>query len=255
MLLAIDIGNSHTVVGLFAAEGLLYNWRIQTNHRATADEIAACLHGLFSMRGIHFTALTGMVIANVVPPLEESWLNFARQLSLTPLLVTNSLDLGIPICTAEPSEVGADRLVNAVAGFHKFNQALIIVDFGTATTFDCVSDQGEYLGGAIAPGLAISLEALGVRTARLPQVHLKPPTAAIGRDTVTAIQSGVMFGYSGLVEGLIKRLSTEFTGGPPLVLATGGIARLIAPLTPAIKHIEPLLTLEGLKLIHERCAS
>ncbi len=253
MLLTIDIGNSHTVIGLFAAEGLLYNWRIQTNLRATADEICACLHGLFSMRGIHFTALTGMVIANVVPPLEESWQKFARQLSLAPLVVTNKLDIGMAIRTAEPAEVGADRLVNAVAGFHKFGQALIIVDFGTATTFDCVSSHGEYLGGAIAPGLAISLEALGGRTARLPQVHLKPPAAAIGRDTVSAIQSGVMFGYSGLVEGLIKRLSAEFTGGRPLVLATGGIARLIAPLTPVITHIEPMLTLEGLKLIYERC--
>jgi type III pantothenate kinase len=253
MLLAIDIGNSHTVIGLFHGDTLAHNWRIQTNRKNTADEIASTLHGLFSMQGLHFTGINGMIFANVVPQLQESWLAFAQTIAVEPLIVNDELQTGIPILTDNPAEVGADRIVNAVAGFHKFATALIIVDFGTATTFDCVSAKGEYMGGAISPGLAISLDALGKHAAKLPRIHAKPPEKAIGKNTVSAIQSGVLFGYGGLVEGLVGRLSAEFGANKPLVIATGGMAKIIAPYAPSIKNIEPQLTLEGLKLIYDRC--
>ncbi|NOX25904.1 MAG: type III pantothenate kinase [Deltaproteobacteria bacterium] len=253
MLLAIDIGNSHTVIGLFRDGSLAHNWRIQTNRKNTADEIAATLHGLFSQQGLHFTGIGGMIIANVVPPLEDSWLAFARTITITPLMVNERLQTGMPILTDNPAEVGADRIVNAVAGFQKYAAPLIIVDFGTATTFDCVSGLGEYMGGAIAPGLAISLDALGRCAARLPRIHAAPPQNAIGKNTISALQSGVLFGYGGLVEGLVSHLSAEFPAPQPLVIATGGMAQIVAPYAPAIKKIEPQLTLEGLKLIYERC--
>ena len=253
MLLAIDIGNSHTVIGLFQNNILNHNWRIQTNKKSTADEIASTLHGLFSMHDLHFTSVSGMIIANVVPPLQNSWLAFADNLSITPLVVNEHLKTGMPILTDKPSEVGADRIVNAIAGFHQFASPLIIVDFGTAITFDCISGRGEYLGGAIAPGLAISLEALGKQTAQLPQIHAEAPSRAIGKTTISAIQSGILFGYGGLVEGLIQRLTEEFKPEQPLVIATGGMAALIAPYTSTIKKIVPQLTLEGLKLIYDRC--
>jgi len=253
MLLAIDIGNSHTVIGLFNGDTLAYDWRIQTNIKNTADEIASTLHGLFSMRGLHFTGIGGIIIANVVPPLQNSWLTFARTIAVEPLIVNEQLQTGIPILTDNPAEVGADRIVNAVAGFHKYATSLIIVDFGTATTFDCVSSQGEYMGGAISPGLAISLDALGKHAARLPHIHAAPPQNAIGRNTISAIQSGVLFGYGGLVQGLVSRLSAEFPAPQPLVIATGGMAQIITPYAPAIKKIVPQLTLEGLKLIYDRC--
>jgi type III pantothenate kinase len=175
MLLAIDIGNSHTVIGLFCGDDLLHDWRIQTDRKNTADEIAATLHGLFSRQGLHFTGIGGMIIANVVPPLEDSWLAFARTIAVRPLMVNERLQSGMPILTDNPAELGADRIVNAVAGFHRYAAPLIIVDFGTATTFDCVSGQGEYMGGAISPGLAISLDALGKYAARLPRIHAAPP--------------------------------------------------------------------------------
>ncbi len=253
MLLAIDIGNSHTVIGLFKEDKLINNWRIQTNSKNTADEIASTLHGLFSMHDLHFTGISGMIIANVVPSLQGSWQTFARAIDVEPLLVNEKLQTGVTILTDNPAEVGADRIVNAVAGFHKYATPLIIVDFGTATTFDCVSDKGEYMGGAISPGLAISLDALGKYAARLPRVNALPPETAIGKNTINAIQSGVLFGYGGLVEGLVSRLSAEFPSQPPLVIATGGMAQIVAPYAPSIKKIEPQLTLEGLQLIYDRC--
>lgn len=253
MLLAIDIGNSHTVIGLFHNNILRHSWRIQTNKKNTADEIASTLHGLFSVHNKHFTEVSGIIIANVVPPLHNSWMAFATNLSLTPLVVDEHLDTGMPILTDKPTEVGADRVVNAVAGFHRFASPLIIVDFGTAITFDCVSGRGEYLGGAIAPGLAISLEALGKQTAQLPQIHAEPPSSAIGKTTVSAMQSGILFGYGGLVEGLVQRLKVEFKSEQPLVIATGGMAALVAPYASSIQEIVPQLTLEGLRLIYDRC--
>ena len=253
MLLAIDIGNSHTVIGLFANGKLSQSWRIQTDRKATADEVAAALFSLFALHSCQVNSITDIIIASVVPQLKTIWLGFAQKFNLTPQFVDNTTDTGIKILLDTPSEVGADRLVNAVAGIKKHKGALIIIDFGTAITFDCVSAQGEYLGGAITPGLSIALEALGKQTAKLPRVDINvAPPPPIGTSTVSAIQSGILYGYGGLVDGLVNRLKSSFTTEPQ-VLATGGMAQLIAPYSDTIEHIEPILTLEGLYLIHERC--
>ena len=254
MLLAIDIGNSHTVLGIFRDDRILHHWRIQTNRQHTADEIAAILHSLFAMGNYAHKAITGVVIASVVPQLNNTWLSFCRTMVAEPIMVDHKTPTGIQILIDNPAEVGADRLVNAVAGFHRYRQALIIVDFGTAITFDCVSSQGAYLGGAIAPGMGIAIEALGAKTAKLPRVDISvPPPSAIGTNTVSAIQSGILYGYGGLVEGLLHRLKNQLAPQQPMVLATGGMAQLIAPYAPSLEKIEPHLTLEGLCLIYDRC--
>ena len=254
MILAIDIGNSHTVIGIFQDEQLCKHWRIQTNRHHTADEIAATLHSLFAMAQYPSTAIDGVIIASVVPQLHESWLTFGKTLVAKPIVVDHKTPTGIRVLIDNPSEVGADRIVNAVAGFYRYQQALIIVDFGTAITFDCVSSQGDYLGGAIAPGMSIAIEALGSKTAKLPRVDISiPPPSAIGTNTVAAIQSGILYGYGGLVEGLLHRLKEQFAPQRPLVLATGGMAKLIAPYAPSLEKIEPHLTLEGLRLLYDRC--
>lgn len=254
MLLTIDIGNSHTVIGIFLEAHLLQHWRIQTDRRQTADEIAVILHSLFAMARCPAPKIEGVIIASVVPQLQQSWLTVSRTLVAKPIVVDSQTPTGLRILIDNPSEVGADRIVNAVAGFHRYQQALIIVDFGTAITFDCVSPQGEYLGGAIAPGMGIAIEALGTKTAKLPPVDIDiPPPPVIGTNTVAAIQSGILYGYGGLVEGLLARLKTEFAPQTPLVIATGGMAQLIAPYAPSIEIIEPHLTLEGLRLIYDLC--
>lgn len=256
MILAIDIGNSHTVIGIFADTQIRHHWRIQTDRRHTADEIAATLHSLFTMAQCPPSTISGVIIASVVPQLHDSWLRFTRTLVDKPILIDHQTPTGIPILIDTPSEVGADRIVNAVAGFHQYQQALIIVDFGTAITFDCISARGEYLGGAIAPGMGIAIEALGSKTAKLPRVDINiPPPPAIGTNTVAAIQSGILYGYGGLVEGLLQRLKEQFAPQKPMVLATGGMAQLIAPYAPSLEKIEPNLTLEGLRLIYDRCHS
>lgn len=254
MLFAIDIGNSHTVIGLFEGRELRHHWRLQTDRRATADEINATLHGLFAASGRDLR-VGGMVLASVVPQLLPVWREVADALACEPLVVDAALDTGVAIRAPNPAEVGADRIVNAAAGFHRFRQSLIIVDFGTAITFDCVSEDGAYLGGAIAPGMGIAVEALGERTAKLPRVDLGGAApAAIGTDTISAIRSGILFGYGGMVTGLIDRLRQELLPARPRVIATGGMAGLIAPYAPAIEEVIPHLTLEGLRLIHERHA-
>lgn len=254
MILAIDIGNSHTVIGIFDDKQIRHHWRIQTDRRHTADEIAATLHSLLALTQCPPDAIDGVIIASVVPQLHGSWLSFTKTLVDKPILIDHQTPTGIRILIDTPSEVGADRIVNAVAGFHHYQQSLIIVDFGTAITFDCISAQGEYLGGAIAPGMGIAIEALGSKTAKLPRVDINiPPPAAIGTNTVAAIQSGILYGYGGLVEGLLQRLSKQFAPQKPLILATGGMAQLIAPYAPSLEKIEPHLTLEGLRLIYDRC--
>ena len=254
MLLAIDIGNTNTVLGLFADRELVSHWRLQTVAAATADELATTLKGLFNLKGHDFAGLTGVSIASVVPATQATWATVAtKYFDLAPLIVDHRLQNAIPIKTDNPAEVGADRIVNAVAGFARYHTALIIVDFGTAITFDCVSAHGEYLGGAIAPGLGISLEALASRTAKLPRVDLTtPPRQALGTNTVEAIKSGLLFGCGGMVEGLLQRLRAEMAPDLPTVIATGGMAKLIAPFAPSIQTVLPLLTLEGLLLLHER---
>ena len=252
MLLAIDIGNSHTVIGLFTKGKLTQSWRFQTDRKATADEISASVFSLFTLHESLINSVTDIIISSVVPQLKTSWLGFAKKISLTPIFIDSDSDTGIKILLDNPKEVGADRLVNAAAGVKKHKGPLIIIDFGTAITFDCVSENSEYLGGAITPGLAIALEALGKQTAKLPRVDINvPPPAPIGNSTVTAIQSGILYGYGGLVDGLVNKLKGSFSS-LPTVLATGGMAKLIAPYSDTIDHIEPILTLEGLYLIYER---
>ncbi len=254
MLLAIDIGNSHTVIGIFVDAEIRHHWRIRTNCQHTADEIAVKLHTLFALGSCPREAIDGVIIASVVPQAQAGWLAVARTLVAEPMLVDHETPTGIRLLIDNPAEVGADRIVNAAAGFARYQQALIIVDFGTAITFDCVSAQGDYLGGAITPGMGIAIEALGSRTAKLPRVEINcPPPKAIGTNTVAAIQSGILHGYGGLVEGLLSRITAQFGPPPPLVIATGGMAQLIAPYAPSLTRIEPLLTLEGLRLIHDRC--
>ncbi len=254
MLLTIDIGNSQTVLGLHRHQELLCHYRITSDRHATTDELALVLQALLGLDNHSLSAITAMVVGSVVPTLKEAWRGVGQsRLSCTPLIIGDAhVDTGVTILTDNPGEVGADRIINALAGFHRYQQALIIVDFGTAVTFDCVSERGEYLGGAIAPGLGIALEALIAKTAKLPKVDIStPPGSAIATNTSEAIKSGILFGYGGLVEGITARLCQEFPT-PPLIIATGGMAALVAPLAPSIKHVDPELTLEGLRLIYER---
>lgn len=254
MLLTIDIGNSQTVLGLYRGSELLCHFRTKTDRHATADELAINLQALLGLKGLALREINHMVVGSVVPALKVAWRGVGHNhLAIKPLIIGDSdVDTGVTILTDNPGEVGADRIINALAGFQRYHQALIIADFGTAITFDCVSAKGEYLGGAIAPGMGISLEALSSQTAKLPKVDIStPPRTAIATTTSEAIKSGVLFGYGGMVEGITARLGQEFPS-PPLVIATGGMAALVAPFAPSIKHVDPELTLEGLRLIYER---
>lgn len=254
MLLAIDVGNSHTVFGLFDRDRLRHHWRLATNPAATADDLVALLHPLFTLAQVAPAAISGVIIASVVPPLAAALRELSeRHLGCAPLVVDHQMTSGLTVRTDQPAEVGADRLVNAVAAYQRYRTALIIVDFGTAITFDCVAADGAYLGGAIAPGLAISLEALGRRTAKLPRVDIsRPPAAAIGTNTSDAIRSGILYGYAGLIEGLVKRIKAEMAPEKPKVIATGGMAALIAPYSEAIEEVDPLLTLTGLRILYDQ---
>jgi len=256
MLLTLDIGNSHTVLGFFAqnSEKLLHHFRVKTDHNTTGDEYGLMVQGLLGLKGKKLSEIQHVIIGSVVPAAQNSWLGFcAQHLDLNPMTIgSKTLDTGMAIETDNPAEVGADRIINGLAGFTRHPRELIIVDFGTAITFDCISGSGAYIGGAIAPGIGISMEALAAKTAKLPKVDIStPPTSIIGTNTITAIKTGILLGYGGLVEGLCKQLATEFPR-PPLVLATGGMASLIAPYAPIIQHVYPELTLEGLQLIHAR---
>ncbi|MBU0483846.1 MAG: type III pantothenate kinase [Proteobacteria bacterium] len=254
MLLAIDVGNTHTVIGLFKKKELFHHWRVKTDPANTADELASQFYSLFAMEKINFSQIKGVIIASVVPPMQYAWTNFSQKhLSLQPLQVDSTIRTGMKILIDTPSELGADRIVNSVAAYARYHTALVVVDFGTAITFDCVSATGDYLGGAIAPGLSISLEALGKRTAKLPRVDISsPPDNPIGTNTVAAIKSGVLFGYGGMVEGLIARIKEQFQPETPTVIATGGMAAIIAPYAPSIEAVSPMLTLEGLRILYEK---
>ena len=255
MLLAVDIGNTHMVIGVFTGPELRCHWRVKTDKGSTVDELAAIFHGLFIMEGIRFNDISDTIISSVVPTMQAAWETFAtRYLHTAPLVVgTDTVRTAMPVLIDNPAEIGADRLVNAVAAYDRFKCALIVVDFGTAITWDCVSAAGEYLGGAIAPGMSIAMEALGSRTAKLPQVDIStPPGAAIGTNTVAAIKSGILFGYGGMVDGLIHRLREQMSPALPQTVATGGMASLIAPYTTSIDHVDAMLTLNGLQLLHER---
>ena len=254
MLLAIDVGNSQTVCGVFNKGTLLCHWRLKTDREKTADELAARFLSLFTMQNIQFRDITGVIIASVVPTQQQAWQEFStRYTNCTPLLVNGqSIQTGIQIVTDNPAEVGADRIVNAVAAFAQYGKSCIVVDFGTAITFDCISARGEYLGGAIMPGMSIALDALASRTAKLPRIDISiPPQKAIGANTVDAIKSGLLFGYGAMVDGLIKKLSAEFSEIPQ-VIATGGMSELISAYTESIQIVDPMLTLKGLYILHEK---
>lgn len=252
MLLTIDIGNTSIAFGLYKRKELAAHFRLGTIKDRGVDEYVVFLKSLLASKGIAHGDIKAGIIASVVPPVLEIIKQVCREsLEINPLVIGENVDSGIHVIYDNPKEVGADRIVNAVAGYDKYHQSLIIIDFGTATTFDCVSQKGEYLGGAISPGIAISAEALFQRTSKLPRVDISQPPAAIGKNTVASIQSGLFFGYVSLVEGMVARIKDEMQTSP-LVIATGGQAELIAHETDVIKHVEPFLTLEGLRLIYER---
>jgi type III pantothenate kinase len=251
MLLAIDIGNTNVTFGLYEGDALGPRWRIRTIHEKMPDEYGLLLDQLFRHRGHRPEQVTGVVIASVVPPLtpvfEQACQDYLEQ---EPLLVDASVETGVRICYDNPQEVGADRVVDAAAVRTLYSVPACVVDFGTATTFDGLSAEGDYLGGAIAPGVGISAQALFERTAKLPRVELTRPPSAIGRNTVQSIQSGLLFGYVGLVEGMVARFKAEL-GPETWVIATGGLAEVIARETDVIDVVDPWLTLHGLRIIYE----
>ncbi len=251
MLLAIDIGNTNVVLGVFAKERLVAHWRVGTDTHITPDEYAVIVRDLFGFAGIEFSAITGVILSSVVPPLMPVMTEMAQKyFGLAPLVVTHELATGLTFRSDNPREIGADRIVNAAAAFRQYGGPLIIVDFGTATTFCAVTQEGEYLGGAICPGVKISAEALFQRASKLPRVELIKPAAVIGRDTIGAMQAGILYGYAGLVDGIVERMQHELSA-PAKIVATGGLAELVAPETKSIKEIRPQLTLEGLLLLYE----
>ncbi len=252
MLLAIDVGNTNAVAGLFDGERLVASWRLSTERRRMPDEWWALLAPLLQTAGVTAAVVDGAIIDSSVPVVAAALRDMARRyLGCTPLIVSIDLDLGIQARVDNPREVGPDRLVNAVAAHTRYGGPAIVIDFGTATNFDVVSAEGDFIGGAIAPGLAVAFEALTSRAAMLYAVELKAPTRAIGTNTITNMQSGVVLGYVGLVEGLVSRIAAEL-GQRPTVIATGGLAGVIAAATPAIDHHDPDLTLVGLRLVYER---
>jgi type III pantothenate kinase len=252
MLLVVDVGNTQTHFGTFRDEELTEHWRFATVRESTADELGAKLANLLALRGLAFADMEGSIVSSTVPQLGAEWRQVGeRYLGHRTLVVGPGLKSGMPIRYENPREIGADRLVNAVAAFDKVGDACVVVDFGTAITFDPVSHDGEYLGGVIAPGVEISMEALTERAAALPRIDLVPPRSVIGKTTVDAIRAGVVYGYAGLVDGILRRLREEL-GAETATIATGGLAAAIVPYTDEIDDVDDLLTLTGLRLLHER---
>jgi len=250
MLLTLDISNTSIKAGVFRGETLVAHWRFATERQKLADDYAMLLLGLFQAAGVPASEIDGVSMSCVVPPLRAVFDELARRyLHLTPLIVGPGVKTGVKLAVDNPREVGADRVVNSLATYRLYGGPAIAIAFGTATVFDCVSAQGEYLGGAIAPGVVTSLESLTRSAAQLFQVELVRPPKAIGKSTVTTMQSGLVLGFAGLVEGLVKRLKTEL--GESQVIATGGLAEVIAPATNVIDVVDLQLTLKGLKLIYE----
>ena len=253
MLLAIDVGNTQTHLGGFRDGELAEHWRFQTRAGATGDEIAERIAGLLALSGIEVAEVDAIVVSSVVPPLGAEYEAMARRYyhDASCLAVGPGIKTGMPIRIDNPYEVGADRLVNAIAAYDRIGGCCVVVDFGTGINFDAVSADGEYLGGAIAPGVEISLTALTERGARIPRIDLAEPETAIGKSTRGAIQSGVIFGFAGLIDGIARRLEREL-GGDPAFIATGGLASAIVPFCESIDEVDDLLTLTGLRLIWER---
>jgi len=260
MLLVVDVGNTNTVLGLFEANPggqskprkLIAHWRVSTNKSQTVDEYGVLFRNLFAMNGIEVGAVQGIVISSVVPPLDSTLREVCeRYFQLKPLFIEPGVKTGMPVHYDNPAEVGADRIVNGVAAFEKFGGPCIVVDFGTATTFDVVSAKGEYLGGVITPGIGISADALFERTARLPRVDIRRPPTVIATNTVNSLQAGLYYGYLGLIDGILERLIAEL-GDDVKVVATGGLATLMGGGSKYIREVDDLLTLEGLRIIYER---
>lgn len=255
MLLALDLGNTNIVIGVFQGETLTQNWNIQSGRDKTCDEYAVTLFQLFALSGVAVEEIRDVIISSVVPPLTPVFQELSQnRFNIKPLVVGPGLKTGMPILYENPLEVGADRIVSSVAAFSKYGGPAIVVDFGTATTFDAISAEGEYLGGAIAPGIQIAAEALSMKTAKLPRIEIKIPKKAIGRTTVSSMQSGLYFGYIGLVTNIINKFRNEL-GSQAKVIATGGFASLIFEKIDQIDIYERHLVLEGLRIIHERNTS
>jgi type III pantothenate kinase len=256
MLLAIDVGNTNIVVGVFRGATLAHSWRLMTLRERTADELGILLTNLCAHHRIQPQEVSGIVMGSVVPPLTPTLLAMAREyFGRTPLNLEPGVDTGMPVLYDNPAEVGADRIVNGIAAYEQYGRAegrgIVVVDFGTATTFDVVSAAGEYLGGVICPGPQISADALFQRAARLPRIDVKKPERVIGSNTVAAMQAGLFWGYVDMVQGLVARIRAEL-GGMSVVVATGGLASVVAPETDVIEHVEPELTLHGLRIVWER---
>jgi type III pantothenate kinase len=252
MLLAIDVGNTNIVYGLFEGDRLLHQFRVESARGRTADEYAVQLRALLEMHSVRSGGVDAAILACVVPSLNEPMMELVRRaFGREAMVVGPGIRTGMAILIENPREVGADRIADAVAGYDKAKGGVIVVDFGTSTNFDCVTPKGEYLGGVLAPGLQISADALFARAAKLPRVEIAKPPKVVGKNTVHAMQSGIVYGYVGLVDGIVERLKAEL-GYPCAVIATGGLARLIAPLARAIDEVDDVLTLVGLRILHER---
>lgn len=252
MLLVVDIGNTNVVLGVYDGPSLKAHWRLATDAKTTSDEYGILLTNLLASAGLLPHQISGAIVSSVVPALTGTFETLIEQyFHQRPLFVTSETDTGLTLRYANPKEIGSDRLVNAAAAYHKYRRDLIVVDFGTATTFCTITRNAEYLGGVIAPGLGISAEALFTKAAKLSKVELAKPKTVIGTDTGSSIQSGLLFGYAGLVDTLVKRIEQEL-GRSTYVIATGGLSSVIAPETTSIQKLEPLLTLEGLELLYRR---
>jgi type III pantothenate kinase len=251
MLLAIDIGNTNIVLGVFEGDRLIRHWRLRTEKDATEDEFHLIVKNLFSLEGLKLESVTGAVISCVVPPMINIFDRLCeKHLHCEPLWVDSTTDTGMAILYDNPKEVGADRIVNAVGAYHKYGSSLIVVDFGTATTFDCISEDGAYLGGIISPGILISSEALFQKASKLPRVEIfAVPKEVIAKDTIGSMNAGIVFGYAGLVDGIVERIKEEMPS-PPKVIATGALATILADVAKSIEAVEPHLTLEGLRIVY-----
>jgi type III pantothenate kinase len=252
MLLVIDVGNTNTVLGLYDGDDLVHDWRLRTVADHTVDEYGMLIYNLYKNSRVSPRAIKAIIISCVVPPMLHILEPLCtKYFNIKPMIVGPGIKTGMPIYYDNPKEVGADRIVNAIAAFERYKGDIIIVDFGTATTFDYVSAKGEYMGGCICPGIMISSEALFQKAAKLPRVEITRPKTVVGKDTVSSMQAGILYGYAGLVDGLVERIKAEIKSDPK-VIATGGLAKIIATETKSIHVVDDMLTLEGLRIIYKR---